>query len=973
MNSSIVRKIMAIAVMATLILQSGAITWAEELNENNTESTKETIKIGYYSGYNLINNEEAEEEKGYGYEVLESVESYTDYNFEYVPLTVPAFDAIEDGSVDVIGLFASGEGIEDYYAMSQPFGYVKYGLATKGDQEVYYDDPVSIDGKTVATFPNNLANVLLDEYLLENNISVNYVYDDVSKYTGLEADYYLVFSGIENIEDYHTVMGLENSDVHLYASKENQEIIENLDQGLSEILSEDGNFLENLMDKYMSSGENFSNRSLTRAESELLKGKTFKVGYIEDHKPYQYTDENGEAAGFNIKVMNNLAEEYGFEVEYHPYSLRDSVDEYKELDFLVSITGSSEAVDQYYDSTREYYSTPLIMLMGVKGDNSAFNQDALASEKSRIGTIPYLEFDYELFYKNNPNVELAFYSNFDYLLEGYEKENIDTAIFSNVSADYAKMVLGGNEVNHAIGQDAPMKIQVSEALGEEYVDIFNVILKKISNDEYYQILVAETEGYLPKITFNDFVKSNWVELLLAICIFAGIVVGLWFRNKLKHRKELVRRLNTDELTGLSSMEYFRTRTKEILNTAYPGEYEIISVDMDMFRLLNRSFGRNKGTEAIKAAGNALKTIQEKKHTAIIARESADKFIVLQKSGIEDELKVENLIYVESEVKKVIGSNYEIYFSTGVYKIDDLNESVSNMIDYANEAKTLGKGMREHTRIIFDEEMKIRISKKQDIIQRMDSALKNGEFHAYYQPKIDLGPMKIIGAEALVRWIPPNEKPIYPDEFIHLMENNGFISKIDLYIFEEVCKFIQENALTLTENGVEKDFAIAVNFSAATLTKPALLQELKRITKAYDVRPDSVEIEVTETAIGQDENVLKEAIYELKSKGFSIAMDDFGTGVSSFNRLTEISVDVLKLDKSLLDNCDSDKGEVILNNIISLAKELGLTIVAEGIETVSLASKLKEMNCDVGQGYYFAKPMPAKEFKLLLEENKAHQL
>ncbi|MDL0334377.1 EAL domain-containing protein, partial [Clostridioides difficile] len=283
---------------------------------------------------------------------------------------------------------------------------------------------------------------------------------------------------------------------------------------------------------------------------------------------------------------------------------------------------------------------------------------------------------------------------------------------------------------------------------------------------------------------------------------------------------------------------------------------------------------------------------------------------------------------------------------------------NTIMDRANTARKTIKGGHKNSFAFYDKEMHKKILKEKEIENSMVDALNNGEFIVYFQPKYSLSDYQIIGAEALVRWDNPQKGLIPPIEFIPVFERNGFIVNIDFYVFEEVCKKIRE----WMDEG-QKVVPISVNLSRMHFVNSNFIEKFKLIVDKYKIPTRLIELELTETAVLDNIEGLLDTMNNLKEKGFVISMDDFGTGYSSLNLLKELPVDILKLDRAFFTEKDESNNEkIVISNVIKMAKELKMKVISEGVETISQVEFLKQIGCDMVQGYLFSKPMPVKEFE-----------
>ncbi|MEG1779574.1 MAG: EAL domain-containing protein, partial [Oscillospiraceae bacterium] len=282
----------------------------------------------------------------------------------------------------------------------------------------------------------------------------------------------------------------------------------------------------------------------------------------------------------------------------------------------------------------------------------------------------------------------------------------------------------------------------------------------------------------------------------------------------------------------------------------------------------------------------------------------------------------------------------IVLKFGIYQIEDVTIPLNVMCDRAKLATESIKGMYEVRYAYYDQSFRERMLAEQMITDNMQQALANGEFVVYYQPKYELCSEEIIGSEALVRWIHPEKGFMSPAEFIPLFEKNGFITDLDMYVWEQACKTISR----LKKQGTEVH-PISVNVSRIDIYNPMLTNILIDLVKKYDFEPKYLHLEITESAYTENPKQLIDVVSTLKTVGFVIEMDDFGTGYSSLNMLSELPIDMLKLDMRFLKNKATANDGNIISFIISLAKWMNLKVVAEGVETYEQVAMLRHMDCN----------------------------
>lgn len=264
--------------------------------------------------------------------------------------------------------------------------------------------------------------------------------------------------------------------------------------------------------------------------------------------------------------------------------------------------------------------------------------------------------------------------------------------------------------------------------------------------------------------------------------------------------------------------------------------------------------------------------------------------------------------------------------------------------------------------IYDEKDKFRLGREKELEMKMHESLERGDFIPYLQPKYELEGETVAGAEALVRWVDSEEGMIFPNEFIPLFESNGFVVDIDLYMFEQVCRMVERWG-----RAGWRTIPVSVNLSRSHFNVPNFFDAYEAILERYEIPPRSIEIELTESLFYNDMEALNTLVTKIHRAGLSCSIDDFGSGFSSLNVLKEVQVDALKLDRVFFvsDNSqENERGKSVIQSVIQLAQALDLHTISEGVEERDQVEFLKQMKCDLIQGYVFAKPMPVTEFEKL---------
>ncbi len=419
-------------------------------------------------------------------------------------------------------------------------------------------------------------------------------------------------------------------------------------------------------------------------------------------------------------------------------------------------------------------------------------------------------------------------------------------------------------------------------------------------------------------------------------------------------------LQHDKLTKLPSLYYFGQLLERRLAQAQPEEYEAIAIDIDSFKTINTVFGMETGTHVIQTLGRVLQSLYEPQG-GLVTRVTAEQFYIFHRTLDDTDLRLYCEEEISEAIRSLLGRHYNLSLSAGVYRIADPKMNVVEIYNRAAIARHKGKQIYKNTIYYMDTAMEKEERDKSNIVFRMESALQDREFYVLYQPKVDLKSMEVSGAELLVRWLPKHsEGEIYPNEFIHIFESNGFIVELDLFVFEEACTFIEAQRARLPVP------ILSTNLSGPTLADDKFPTDFFGVMSRHGVKPTEVEFELTESALALPEAVVQEKVAELRRAGCRIAIDDFGTGSSTLEVLTGLEVDSLKLDKAFLDrNFGQMRGAIVVKDVIRMARTIGIKVICEGVQTEKQLKWLQNIGCDMAQGYYFAKPMSEEDFTALL--------
>ncbi|MEG0275873.1 MAG: EAL domain-containing protein [Coprobacillus sp.] len=560
-----------------------------------------------------------------------------------------------------------------------------------------------------------------------------------------------------------------------------------------------------------------------------------------------------------------------------------------------------------------------------------------------------------------PNHEVVFYRTNQDVMKAVRNGEVDCAMISRYVGIYELE----NPLNDKLIILAPYQTVVDSCImglntqeNTIAMSIINKALSDIGDEEYNHIQINFTITNPYDLTLYEFLyKYRYVIFVCTV----GFTAFTYLLIKLFRTQKDKAILSKDSVTGAYSELGFELAVKKVLQKSHSSLF-ITVFDMSYFSSYNELHGKDKGDELLKKIVEIVCSFISEQD--IICRSYADNFIVLScKDNLESliqEIKAANAFLNELLDSRMV-------FSFGIYQITDYSIPVSKMIDFASIAKKKIKGDADNYICVFNDELRKKNINDVKMLASFNKAIANKEFVAYYQPKFDVNTQKVIGAEALVRWILNDGTVIPPIQFIELFEKNGQIQRLDFYMLEQTCMFQK----SLIENNIQP-IPISINFSRVHLYNEDFVSHIKETVERFNIPKYLIEIECTETVMTYNTELSIEILGQLRELGFKIAMDDFGKAYSALNTLRSMPLDIVKLDSDFFNTSSIEeikKSRKIIQAIVSLVHDLSLKLVAEGVETEKQYLFLKDIGCDYIQGYYFSKPLEEKVFLDLITKNR----
>lgn len=489
---------------------------------------------------------------------------------------------------------------------------------------------------------------------------------------------------------------------------------------------------------------------------------------------------------------------------------------------------------------------------------------------------------------------------------------------------------------------------------------------------------------MPVMVFNygcgiDIVLLHGIFVLAEVVVIAYIIkLQIEYGVELNRTENQILGLNEelsytsmhDTLTGLPNRQNLRSKLTLILANSErnKNKFAVLFLDLDHFKNVNDTLGHVVGDALLKTVAKKLTSIV--RANDVVSRIGGDEFIIIL-NEVKDNTALENVIIkiLEAFRKEWIiqGHFLRLSVSIGASVYPDDSKEIDELMKFADIAMYKAKAEGRDQFSFFTGELNRKIHEEVEIANDMFRALDEEEFVLYLQPKIEIATGKIIGAEALIRWNHCTKGLIYPNTFIHIAENNGFILKLGTWILYETARMIRR-----LERAGYNDIHISCNVSTRQFQNLNMYSDIDTAIREHGINPNLFAIEITESVMMQYLEVTLEVLKKIKNLGVHICMDDFGTGYSSLSYLQKFPIDSLKIDKSFVDDIseNGDNEHILINTIIAMGQTLNLHVIAEGVEERYQKEYLKSRGCSYYQGYYFSKPIAEESFFELLARNRS---
>ncbi len=714
---------------------------------------------------------------------------------------------------------------------------------------------------------------------------------------------------------------------------------------------------------------NHQNQALQLNDSErrwLNRHPEIRLATDSNWLPFEAIQKNGKYGGISsdyMKLIETLLDIKFTPSPAKPWNQITKMVKTRELD-VFTMAMETEPRKQYAIFTQPYLSHPMII---ATRDNIGY-VDGLKGLRGKVIAIENGYASYDLLSSNNPDLELQTHP--DSLSAILAVSNGSAFAYIGNIASLSHILRSKGITNIKISGQVPYNFELSMGVRSDWPELVPILQKALDSItlEEKNIILNKWIGFDLKQDFDY--TLVWQISAAGLVVFIYIIYwNLLLKRKVKERtRQLEHQAHYDPLTKLPNRVLALDRLSLMINEAYRknNKVALLFLDLDDFKKINDTMGHSAGDHIlIDAAERLRKTIRS---CDTVARLGGDEFIILL-----GDLKQSNSIkqIAETLIDKFrsafIYEDRELLLtaSLGIAIYPDDGKTPSDLLRNADSAMYHSKRQGRNTYNYFNQSMNDEVTRRLLLEEYMSGALDNNEFSVLYQPKVEIDSLKIIGAEALLRWHNPLLGEISPVEFIPVAEQNGMIIPIG--------QFVLSTALQVSKHWRQKfrqPLVMAVNMSPRQFRDPALVEVFSSIIKQSGAPENALELEITEGVLMSGHSIVDDALNDLKHLGISLAMDDFGTGYSSLSYLRKFPFDVLKIDHEFIKDITIDKSDLeLVHATIDMAKALGLKVVAEGVETIEQLELLRARGCELAQGYLFSKPLTEQQFfEKLQDEN-----
>ena len=964
----------AIVLLCLTLAVTLALPTVVHADDASVQDSGKTVRVGWYeSSFNTI--DENGRRSGYAYDYQLKLAAYTGWTYEYVEGSWPELmDMLEKGEIDLMSdVSYTPERAERMLFPSLPMGTEEYFLfIAPGNHEILATDYSTLNGKKIGVNKGSVQVGFFKDWAKRQGIEVDLVevtYTEDESLKMLEngkLDAYVTVDSFTDPERAVPICKIGSSDFFFVVNKSRSDLLGELENAMSRIQDEDRFYNEKMFEQHFKRVG--ANAFLSSDEAKWLASHgTIRVGYQDNYLAFCAADKKtGELTGaikdYLAYASSCLANAHlDFKATAYP-TASAAIDALKRGDVDCVFPAN---LSEYDGESLGVTMTPPLMSTDMYAVVRLTDQAIFSNKEHVIVAVNEGNPNYDTFLLDHfPSWRKVYYPTTEDCLKAVSTGVADCVLISSYRYNNISRLC---EKYHLTTFTTGVGLDYSFAVGKGDKELYSILAKVIGQVPSSTVNAAMSHYIAEdaKLTFVDFIMDNLPVVVAIIAAILLVILVLLVRSMRAERKakDLISATETDELTGLYNRSFFFQYANSRYREHPETPMDAIVLNIERFHSVNALSGREFGDRVLRVLGSEIRAIADEAG-GIAGRFEADRFDIYCPQRDDYHAMFTRL---QSKLDD-LSPNTSIQLRMGVMPWQANLEPVV-LFDRARVACSMARGSYKEHLIVFDEEAREKELREQLLLNDLRRALDAYEFEVYYQPKFDIQsePPKLVGAEALVRWVHPELGIIPPDDFVPLFETNGQIGAVDKYVWEEVARQI---ARWRGEYGIT--IPVSVNLSRVDVFDPMLENTLDDILLQNSLDCSDLKLEVTESAYTENADEVIRVVEGLRNKGYEVGMDDFGTGYSSLSMLSAMPVDVLKMDRAFIQDIEhDDKNVQLVALILGIADNLQIPVVAEGVETAEQLKLLKGLGCALVQGYYFSCPLHAHDFeaKYVVTDNR----
>ena len=937
-------------------------------NFNLNAEDEKVVRVGWFeSAYNQTDSNGRK--SGYSYEYQQKLAIYTGWKYQYIEGSWPdLLKMLKEGKIDLLSDVSYTEERKNEMIFSaNPMGYEDYYIyKSPKNKEITNDDFQSFNGKKIGINKGSIMVGLFENWSIANNISAIIEEVELTVDEALDRlnrgvlDMYVSIDGTLNIEKAIPLCKFGSSDFYFAVSNKRSDLVEELNYAMNRIFNDNAYYNQELHSKYFKTLA--FDLYLDENEKDWLSnhGK-IKVGYQDNYLAFCAKDPKtgaltGALKDFLALASNSLKNAYiDFEpISYDTYALAMKDLKEGKIDCVFPSNLSM------YDGEEEniFMTNPImkteITAVVLEADQKNFIKRENVNVAVNKGNDNYLSFLAE----NFPNWKPILFDDTNECLKGISEGKADCLLISNYRYNNISSLCKKYKLTTL---STGVEIDYYFATNRDDAILYSILNKVINIVPTSSINAALSYYYTEdaRIGFGEFIAQNMgviIIILAAVAIFISLLVlrNIMVDRKSKARQMLIKATEIDEKTMLYNKIYFLEYANRLYNENPLKPMDAIEINIERFHFVNDLNGREFGDQVLRELSDEIRNFIREKG-GIAGHSEGDRFSIYCPHLDEYRTLFDRL---QGRID-MLTSNATIRIRMGVMPWKKDVEPAKQISQASIACGMAMTEIKEHL-VVFDDEMNMKEKNAQRLLNDLRHSIENKEFVVYFQPKYDItkDEPKLVGVEALVRWMHSDLGFIYPNDFIPLFEKNGQIALLDKYVRAESVKQI---AFWKERYGFV--LPVSVNISRIEILDKTFENSLNQLLEEYGLEKSALNLEVTESAYIDDANQFIKVINNLRDAGYKIEMDDFGSGYSSLNMLSLMPIDILKMDRAFISDIETSKKNVrLVELILGIAKNMKVPVIAEGVETKGQLEILKKLGCQIIQGYYFSKPLPFDEFE-----------